>query len=154
MSNFSKILSALWGIMCLMVATVLMIVYANFPVLETWKLPPELGAFEFTKEGFFYSMALAFLFTNILYYLAVKLLDSLKSNVSPLPPYLRYERIRLALKVQVVGLNLFLVCLMIFMRMNASFQTSDGWYSWFFFIGPLIMIVGLIMMVRALFTRQ
>ena len=72
MTNFSKILSALWGMLCLTVAVVLMVVYANFPVQQTWKLPEQLGAMEFTKEGFFYSMALAFLFVNILYYLAVK----------------------------------------------------------------------------------
>lgn len=144
MTNLSKFLSAAWGILCIGVVVVLLLVYANFPLQSRWELPEQLGRLSFTKERFFYWMAFSFIIANVLYYLSIKVLDEFKKIAPKKIALPRYHGIRLGLKIQITGLNLFLIFFMFFLKWTSA---NDGitsfWSAWLFFFGPLIMILGL-----------
>jgi len=147
MTNISKLLTALWGLLCLATVAVLLLVYANLPLQLSWTLPDELGGFDLTREGFFYSMAGAFILINILYYLVARLPQKFK-RVKFMGSQQLDLGLAVSLKIQVIGFNIFLVCLMIFLSMSSQYASdATGLLPLLFYVGPAIMVLGLLSLI-------
>ena len=147
MEIISRLLSAFWGVIGLAVLMMLFLIYANFPPQHTWTLPQQLGSIQLDKEGFFYIMTGAFILCNGLYYLGIKILA--KGRAARTSQILGLIA---SLKVQIVGLNLFLITLMAYLKMSSQFSLPDGsWASGLFYIGPILMFAGAVYFIYWMF---
>lgn len=144
MWNLSKLLSALWGLLGVLVVLILFIVYANFP---------EHGSLDFFNTGkeiqlgrqlFFSFFAGAFLIVNLVIFLSIRMAAVLKKTFkeTPTPGHLK---VLVAVKTLACGANLFLCTLMIFLRSAMESQGITGSWRWMILLaGPLVMISGLL----------
>ena len=143
MWNLSKMLSALWGIVGLLALITLFIAYANFPdyfSLNFLGLDSEL---QMDRHRFFYVFAGLFLAVNLITYVGLRTASSLNSSYQ-LSNSAQHLKMLVAIKVLVVGANLFLITLMIYSRAAIEAQSLTGVLHWLIlFIGPAIMLFGL-----------
>ena len=147
MEIISRLLSAFWGLLGLAVLITLFLIYANFPQQHSWTLPQQLGSIKLDKELFFYIMTGAFILCNGLYYLGVKILSRGTAARTS-----QVFGIRNSLKIQIVGVNLFLITLMVYLKMSSQFSTPESaLVSIMFYLGPILMLIGVFALIYWIF---
>ena len=142
MWNLSKILSALWGLLGIIALVTLFVVYTNFN--STVLLGNMDWGISLDKQRFFSVFCSLYLLVNLITFIAIRTIGGLKSKIKPLLASLQLP-ILVALKIMVVGANIFLITLMFYinstMTDNLAFQS---WQGFAMLVGPVIMLSGLI----------
>jgi len=137
-------LSAFWGILGLLTLVTLFVAYANFPEYVD---PGFLGTdheIKLDRNRFFFIFSGLYLVVNLMTYIAIRAAGSLKKGLRIMQTT-QYLRTLVGLKVLIIGANLFLITLMIFTRSAIETQgVSTIWHWPLLWIGPLIMVSGLV----------
>ena len=142
MWNLSKMLSAFWGILGLITLVTLFIVYASFPEYVNQGFLLDHGI-QLDRQRFFFIFSGLYLAVNLITYIAIKTTGSLKKGSRALSA-IQHLRTMVSLKILVIGANLFLVMLMIFVSSAIGGQgNSSSWYLPLLWVGPLVMVAGL-----------
>jgi hypothetical protein len=142
MWNLSKILSALWGLLGIIALVTLFFVYTNFNsrvLLGTMDWGISLD-----KQRFFSVFCSLYLLVNLITFIAIRTISGLKSKVKPLLTSLQLPML-VALKTMVVGANIFLIILMLYV--SSTMTTNHAIESWQWLammVGPVIILAGLI----------
>lgn len=144
MSNLSKMLSAVWGLLGLITIFSLFIIYANFPEYSTIDFQGLNREIKMTGQKFFYTFSGLFLIVNLMVYLTIKTTNFIGRKALQIQPQQKL-RISVAVKTTAIGANLFLVVLMIYLKY--IMEVPDQVMSWpwiFLIIGPFIIVSGLL----------
>ena len=143
MWNLSKMLSALWGIVGTLALITLFVVYTNFPEyfrLDFLGLNTEA---RWDRHGFFYVFTGMFLAVNLITFVGLRVANSLNSSYR-ISNAAQHVKVLVAIKILVVGANLFLITLMIYAKAAIEAQSLSVVLHWtILVVGPVIMISGL-----------
>jgi hypothetical protein len=136
-------LSALWGLLAILTLVTLFVTYANFPDYFSLNFMGLDTDMQLDRHNFFYIFAGLFLIVNLITYAGLRTMNSLNSAYRLANPQ-HYLKISVAIKILVVGANLFLLILMAYSRAAIEAQSLTGVIHWLIlFIGPVIMLSGL-----------
>ncbi len=143
MGNISRMLSALWGILVLIVLFTLFIVYANFPDGMNLEFLDLERTVYFERQRFFYVFAALILVINLIIYLTIRVTATLKRMSISLSSS-QHLRIAVAVKIMVCGGNFFLIILMIYLKSAIESESAVGLLPWLaLMLGPVVIVVGL-----------
>ena len=98
MSNLSKMLSAVWGLLGLITMCTLFVIYANFP--EYSRL--DFQGLNMNGQTFFYAFTGLFLIVNLMVYVTVKTANGIGRKDLRIPSHQKL-RISVAVKTMVIG---------------------------------------------------
>ncbi len=150
MWNLSKLLSAVWGILGLTVLVTLFLIYANYPDYSSLDFLGSVKGMTLDRHRFFFWFVGLFLVINLSFYAATGVINQI-GNSTRLLSNAQHLRTLVALKVLVIGANLFLLTLMIFLRSALVAQDLPGSWQWLVMLmGPLTMVSGLVYLLYAM----